>query len=115
MKQSDYQTSLGLNENLEAALCYVGFWMTGLLFLFIEKNNRFVQYHAMQSILTFLPLTILIYAMGWLPYIGWLLADILGFLSLVLYVILVVMAWRGAKFRLPVSGKIAYEEIYQQS
>ncbi|MBP2030887.1 putative membrane protein [Methanohalophilus levihalophilus] len=115
MEQQNYQTSLGLNENLVAVLCYVGFWITGILFLLIEKNNRFVQFHAMQSILTFLPLTLIVYAVGWVPFVGWLFADFLGFFSMFLYLVLIVMAWRGSKFRLPISGKIAYKEVYQES
>lgn len=115
MEQLNYKTVFGIDENLEAVLCYVGFWITGLLFLFIEKNNRFVQFHAMQSVLIFMPLTIIVYLLGWIPYVGWMLADIFGFFSLFLYFVLVIMAWRGAKFRLPVAGKIAYKEIYQES
>ncbi|MDK2892562.1 hypothetical protein [Methanohalophilus sp.] len=115
MEKQKYQTTLGLNENVEAVLCYIGFWITGLLFLLVERNNRFVQFHALQSMLTFLPLTFIVYAVGWVPFVGWLFADFLGFFSLFIYLVLVVMAWRGSKFRLPISGKIAYNEVYQES
>jgi uncharacterized membrane protein len=115
MEQPDYNTVLGIDENLEAVFCYAGFWITGLLFLFIENNNRFVRFHAMQSVLTFMPLTIFVYLVGWIPYVGWLFADVFGFCFLFLYLVLLIMAWRGAKFRLPISGRIAYREVYQET
>ena len=52
-------TKLGLDENIEAALCYVFFWITGIVFLIVEDQNKFVRFHAMQSIVVFLPLWIL--------------------------------------------------------
>lgn len=39
--------------SLAAGLCYIGFWMTGLLFLLFEHKNRLVRFHAMQSLLFF--------------------------------------------------------------
>ncbi|MEA1985690.1 MAG: hypothetical protein U9N13_08595 [Euryarchaeota archaeon] len=108
-----YKTSIKLNENIVAVLCYVGMWMTGILFMLIEPDNKFVRFHALQSILVFLPLSIIVFMLGWIPYVGWLLADLAGFFSMFLLLVLVIMAWRGAKFKLPIVGKKAYEYIYQ--
>ena len=38
---------------LKPLLCYVGFWVTGIIFLIIEKKNKTVRFHAMQSLVTF--------------------------------------------------------------
>ena len=46
------KTSLNIEENIEALLCYVLTWVTGLLFLILEKDNKFVKFHAMQSIIS---------------------------------------------------------------
>lgn len=43
------KTSTGLDANVAAAISY--FWIIGLIFFFLEKDNRFVRLHAMQSIL----------------------------------------------------------------
>src|SRR5436853_7023740 len=43
-------TSMGMQPNVEAGLSYVFFWVTGLIFFLMEKQNRFVRFHAMQSI-----------------------------------------------------------------
>jgi len=53
------KSSMNLEENVAGALCYVIVWITGIIFFFLEKENKTVRFHAMQSILTFLPLTIL--------------------------------------------------------
>ena len=58
------KTSLGLEENFEAVLCYIGFWVTGLIFYFVEDKNKFVRFHAMQSILVFFPLHIFAWIFG---------------------------------------------------
>ena len=53
------KTSLGLDENVEALLSYILGWVTGIVFLVIEKNSKFVRFHAMQSTITFLGFTVL--------------------------------------------------------
>ena len=66
---SDYQRS-GLSENLAALLSYVFGWITGLIFLLLDKRP-YVRFHAAQSIVVFLGLHILravlaaIFGMGW--------------------------------------------------
>src|SRR6266700_6304684 len=42
-----------------AGLCYIGFWLTGLLFLIFGHQKRLVRFHAMQSLLFFGAYTIL--------------------------------------------------------
>jgi len=58
------KTSLDLDENMVGLLCYIGGWITGIIFLVLEKENKFVRFHALQSLLTFLPLSVL----AWLLY-----------------------------------------------
>jgi uncharacterized membrane protein len=43
----------GVDGRLAAALCYVGFWLTGLLFVLFIRENKFIRFHAMQSLLFF--------------------------------------------------------------
>lgn len=108
-----YKTSIGLNENIVAVLCYLGFWMTGVLFLFVEKENKFVRFHAIQSAMVFMILTAIVFLIGWIPYVGWLLADFAGFFSLFLWALFMFMAWRGSRLKVPVIGRIAYNYVYQ--
>lgn len=108
-----YKTKIGLNENIVAALSYVGFWITGIIFLLIEPDNRFVRFHAMQSLLIFLPLSLIIFVAGWIPSIGWIIADFLGFASLFLILLLVIIAYRGILLKIPLVGSYAYRMMYE--
>ena len=53
------KATFGLEENVASAACYLLTWVTGIIFFLMEKDNKTVRFHAMQSILTFLPLMIL--------------------------------------------------------
>ncbi|MCQ1536295.1 hypothetical protein FTO70_11515 [Methanosarcina sp. KYL-1] len=107
-----YKTSLGLPENIVAALSYTVGWVSGFIFLLLERKNKFVRFHAMQSVLIFLPVVLIIFLMGWIPYVGWFFADGAGMGAMLLLVIPMYMAYRGSKFKIPIIGKIAYEFAY---
>ncbi|AKB26228.1 hypothetical protein MSMTP_2759 [Methanosarcina sp. MTP4] len=107
-----YKTSIGLPENIVAALTYLGGWLSGILFLLLERNNKFVRFHAMQSILIFIPFALFIFLVAWIPVIGWAIADGVGMPGLLLIVIPAYMAFRGSKFKIPIIGKIAYDFAY---
>jgi uncharacterized membrane protein len=104
------KTSMNLEENVAGALCYVLGWITGLIFYLIEKENKFVKFHAMQSIITFLPLMILLFiisAISWVvPFIWW-FSWLIWILVLILWIVLMVKAYQGEKFKLPIVGDIA--------
>ncbi len=108
-----YKTKLGLNENIVAALSYIGFWITGIIILLIEPQNKFVRFHAMQSLLIFLPFSLLVFAVAWIPYVGWILADFIGFFALFLVPVFAFIAYRGILLKIPVLGTYAYRIIYQ--
>ena len=93
------KSSTGLEENVAGLLCYVVGWITGLIFFLIEKDNKFVKFHAMQSIITFGACTIL----GFIPIVNW----FIGIVALVLWILLMIKAYQGEKFKLPVIGDLA--------
>ena len=45
------KTSTGIQENVAALLSYLVGWVTGLVFILLEQENKYVRYHAMQSII----------------------------------------------------------------
>ena len=96
---------LGLEENFEAVLCYLGVWVTGLIFYFVEDKNKFIHFHAMQSILVFLPLTILA-SIPVFVFFVW-ISGLLWIFILVLWIILILKAYQMQKFKLPIIGDIA--------
>ena len=102
------KTKLGLDENIEGALCYLLLWITGIVFYIMEEDNKFVKFHAMQSILVFLPLTIISWFFSWfLWWLGWLI----GLLIFILWIVLMIKAFQGEKFKLPIVGDIAEKQV----
>jgi len=104
------KTSIGLEENIAGLLCYVVGWITGIVFLVLEKENKFVRFHALQSLLTFLPLSVLAWILGWIPFVGWVIAGLVWILILILWLILMFKAYKGEKYKLPIVGGIAEKQ-----
>ena len=125
------KTSMNLEENIASVLCYVLVWVTGIIFFFMEKKNKTVRFHAMQSILTFLPLSIIAWIVGWIgapkwtygygpygvggfdpgiPALIW-LSWLIWAITVILWLILMFKAYQGEKFKLPIVGDIAEKHI----
>ena len=101
------KTSVGMKADLAALLCYVAGLITGIIFYVLEKENKYVRFHAMQSILTFGFFLVLNIVLGFIPVVGWSIMPIVGIVQLVLWVILMVKAYQGELFKLPILGDIA--------
>lgn len=105
------KTSTGLEANVAGLLCYVLGWITGLLFILIEKENKFVRFHAMQSIIVFGAITVASIIFNLIPFIGWFLGVLLSILALALWIILMVKAYQGDKYKLPWAGDLAERQV----
>ena len=101
------KTSTGMQPNVAALLCYILGIITGLVFYLIEKENKFVRFHAMQSIVTFGVLFVAGIVLAIIPVIGWALMPVLWVLELVLWIVLMIKAYQGELFKLPIAGDIA--------
>ena len=101
------ETSVGMQPNLAALLSYFLGWITGLIFYLVEKKSKFVRFHAMQSIVVFGGLAVLNIIILIIPAIGALLSFLLSLLSVVLWVFLMIKAYQGEYFKLPIVGDIA--------
>lgn len=106
MVEEKKATSTGLSPNTAAALSYVLGWLTGIIFFLLEKD-KFVRFHAMQSIVTFGLLTII----SFVPIIGWVLAPFLMIVGFVLWLVLIFKAYQGERFKLPVIGDFAEKQL----
>ena len=105
------KTSLGLDENIEGCLCYVLGWITGIVFLVLEKENKFVKFHAMQSLVTFLVLFVISLVIGMIPFVGVIISPLIGLLGLILWILLMYTAFKGERFKLPIVGDFAEKQI----
>jgi uncharacterized membrane protein len=101
------KTSLGLDENLEAALSYVLGWITGLIFFLLEKDDKFVRFHALQSLITFLVLHVVAIFFGIIPFIGWVFDSLVSIAGIIVWIVCIIKAYQGEKFKLPIVGDIA--------
>ncbi len=101
------KTSTGMQANVAALLCYLVGWITGLIFYLIEKENKFVRFHAFQSLATFGGLMVLTIVLTFIPVVGWMLIPVVYILELVLWILLMVKAYQGEKFKLPITGEMA--------
>ncbi|MDD2927791.1 MAG: DUF4870 domain-containing protein [Candidatus Omnitrophica bacterium] len=101
------KSSTGIDANLTALLSYLLGFITGIIFYSLEKKNKFVRFHALQSIITFASLFILDIVLKLLPIIGCALASLLGIAGIFLWVILMFKAYQGEYFKLPLAGRIA--------
>ena len=102
------KTAGGLDENLAAALAYALGWITGAAFLLVEPSNKFVRFHALQSLLVFGALSIAWFVAMAIPFLGWLVAFIvIPWVSVFLWLFLMFKAYKGERFKLPVVGDIA--------
>jgi len=108
MEEKD-KSSTGLDENVAGFLCYLLGFITGIVFLVVEKKSSFVKFHAKQSTITFLALLVISIILGWIPIIGFLILI----LSLTLWLLLMIKALRGERYPLPFVGDLAGEKTKQ--
>jgi uncharacterized membrane protein len=114
-------TSTGLDQNVAGLLSYVLGPLTGLVFFLLEKENRFVRFHAMQSIvvgvaviafwIVFSILSTILAFMPFLAFLGWVLTAIVSMVAwlafFVLWIVLMVKAFQGEEWEVPMLGKYA--------
>ncbi|HIQ39059.1 MAG TPA: DUF4870 domain-containing protein [Methanothermococcus okinawensis] len=101
------KTTLGLDENIEGLLCYLVGVITGIIFLVLEKESDFVKFHAMQSLVTFLSLTIIGMIVAFIPYIGGLIGLLINLVGLVFWILGMYKAYQGERYKFPIFGDIA--------
>jgi uncharacterized membrane protein len=100
-------TRTGLSPNVAGLLCYVGAWVSGIIFLILEPENRFVRFHAVQSIIVFGSLTVAGALLGLIPVVGVAFAVVVGILGFVVWVTMMVKASNGEWYKLPWAGDVA--------
>jgi uncharacterized membrane protein len=98
------KSSTGLEANIAGLLCYVLGWVSGLVFILIERESNFVRFHAIQSIYVFGAIFVASIVLSWIPVIGMVIGWLLWVLGVVLWIILMIKAYQGEKYKLPWAG-----------
>ena len=112
-------TSIGLTENRAILLSYAFWWVTGIIVFFIEKKNRLVRFHAMQSTLLFGGACIVLFILNQLNGVSLpvfsllfsLASQLIWLLAGAVWLFLLFNAWQGHYLRLPFVGDYAEKLI----
>ena len=116
MGEEKGKTGTGLEPNVAGLLCYVLGWISGLVFLLLEKDDKFVRFHAIQSIFTFGVISAFAFVLGMftlIPFV-WIffliVNSLVGVLAFILWIVLMIKAYQGEKYKLPIAGDFAEKQ-----
>jgi uncharacterized membrane protein len=102
------KTSTGFDANVAAALSYLVGFVTGIIFLLVEKDNKFVRFHAMQSTLVFIGIVAVDILLQIVPILGALVVVFIVIpVSAILWLLLMYKAYQGEEYKLPLVGQMA--------
>jgi uncharacterized membrane protein len=104
----------GIPENVAGLLCYVLGWLSGLVFFLIDKRPT-IRFHAMQSMILFGALFVLQIVLSFGGIFGGLLGyallglvhSLLALLILICWILCMVNAYQGKRFKVPIVGDLA--------
>jgi len=108
----------GIPSNVAAALAYSLFPISAGFFLVVEQRDRFVRFHALQSMLLFLTafgLGVGCWLLGWVPIVGFVFRVarvLLGAGLFFAWVFLMYRAFLGDEFQIPYVGPVAWRQAY---
>ena len=101
-----------MDANIAAALSYLVGFVTGVIFLLVEKENKFVRFHAMQSTILFAGIVAIDILLQLVPILGALVVIFVVIpASAILWLLLMFKAYQGEEFRLPLVGDVAAERV----
>lgn len=115
------QTGSGLAPNIASMLCYVCSFITGIVFLVLEKDNKEVRYHAWQAIFFGIAAMVLHFALTIIRFflisislslgsIVGLLSSLLGLAIFILWIVCMLKAYQGERYKLPIIGDLAEKQ-----
>jgi uncharacterized membrane protein len=129
----------GLDPKIAAAISYI--WIVGVIFFILEKENRFVRFHALQSILFGIANSIILFVLaivavlltvvfsigaaaaasggssgigtlvGLVVWLIWLIFWLIGLAMFVGLIFAAIKAYQGEKFKLPIIGNMAEKMV----
>jgi len=128
------KTTIGLESNVAAALCYLANFLCciglvlAIVLLVTEKENRFVKFHAVQSLFlvgTQIAVGLVVGILGLivsmvldmvhLSLVGWLLVLCLRLLLFLIFIVIWIIAgmkaYGGQWYKLPLIGNFAWNTV----
>lgn len=101
----------GLQENVAGMLAYITI-IPAILFLVLEpyNKNKFIRFHAFQCLFLSAAIFVLNIVLNFIPILG-LIASMFLFLGcIILWILLMIKAYQGQKFKVPVIGDLAEQQ-----
>lgn len=105
-------TGLGVSQNVAGSLAYLLGFFSGFILLIVERENRFVRFHAFQSVYISILFFTLVTAAGMFPVTDWIAEVLLMPMGLVLWIILMLNAHNGKGLRLWVIGRFVEKQLH---
>jgi uncharacterized membrane protein len=112
-RPSKIVTTLGTTENVGGMLAYLLGWVTGLIFLMVEKENKFVRFHAMQSNAISVPFTIASIIADFINIhaLGVSLSGLVTLAWIFVWLFMMFQAFQGRWFKFPYAGDFAEKQL----
>jgi len=86
-------------------------FVTGIIILLVEKESKYVRFHAMQSTILFGGVFVINIALGFIPILGWLVGLILSFVTFILWIVLMWKSFQGEMYKVPYVGDLAEKQL----
>ena len=106
---------LGLNEKCASMLAYAGLFVSGILILIFERENKTVRFHAMQSTVFFMFLfvaaSVVTWLFGWIWIIGGLVNFAVSSACIAAWLYLIYKAYTGENYKIPIIGEAAWKQV----
>lgn len=116
------KSSMGMDPKLAGLLSYLIMPITGIIFVSMEKENRFIRFHAVQSIIFGIAAVVIQIALvilgailgaitaglGCLVSIG---SPIVGLVIFIFWILAMIKAYQGEMYKLPIIGDMAEKYV----
>ena len=111
MTTTDPSPATAENQNILAAVSYLGGFVTGIIILLVEKKNEYVRFHAMQSTILSLGIVILTVGLEFVPFIGFVVNRLVGLVAFIVWIVLLWKSFSGEHYKLPYIGELAEKQL----
>jgi len=106
------------DRNLVAAISYLLGFITGIVILLVEKDDRYIRFHAMQSTVIFGGLFAIDILIGlifgrivFLGFLAYLASVLLSILAIIVWIVSMIKAYQGQMFKWPIAGDFAEKQV----
>ncbi|MCD8510423.1 MAG: DUF4870 domain-containing protein [Bacillus sp. (in: Bacteria)] len=105
------KSTTGLDENLGGLLAYAFTFISGLILFLLEKENEYIRFHALQSLIAFGGLMVGFFIISLIPVIGLIFSILFTPLWVVLWIFMMYKGYKGERYKLPFAGYMTEKQL----